>query len=394
LRMLSAMSAFQCLQNKGQNWSVKTRPLPVQDVFEGMCLVLKKHMADGVLDDLEVAQCVACMMDGVDMHDGAVSVDEFVKTATSNEILDISHVAQLFDDQRKRGVMERLFDDTPKEIHVRRRQIRQVAGAEVNKILSSSSSRPSEETRSRDSSEEMQELYGPPSALTQTIKIVVEEALGDLPVRLEKLEMEVKVLRNSKENVDIPRVGVPLKEKTQTCWLQNSDDLEDRISRLEVACLDDVWSRATKDLEARVSCLEDGLHQRVDANTSKSYGAVKHPTRQLSRWSDISLDLANSASAYPEGAVHPSTDSSHGRLQPGGSKDATSCVQEVFLPEHPRELIIPIPSFPAHTVPATMGQPQRPKWRRRTTSHPRNSRRSDDTRRNIGNPAKAEYSNT
>merc|ERR1712241_1236656 len=116
------MCAFKSLNSKGQEPTDQMRPLPSMDVFEGMCLVLEKHMADGVLDDLEVAQLVACMMDGLDkeVYDGAMSMSEFVQTATSNEILDLGLVAKLFDDQRKRGIMERLFDDTPYQIRARR----------------------------------------------------------------------------------------------------------------------------------------------------------------------------------------------------------------------------------------------------------------------------------
>mmetsp|Transcript_59988 Transcript_59988/g.119024 ORF Transcript_59988/g.119024 Transcript_59988/m.119024 type:complete len:860 (+) Transcript_59988:81-2660(+) len=382
VRMLNAMCAFKSLKNKGHQWSGKTLPLPIADVFEGMCVVLDKHMADGVLDDAEVAQLVACMMDSLDVHDEAVSMGEFVKVSTSNEIMDLSLVAQLFDVQRKPGLMERIFDDTPKEIHAHRKASKQNTAPKVTSILRRSAL-VMEETQTPECSQiEMQELFGQPSALTQTITTAVAQALGDLPARLEQLEMEANVLRNLIQKPEAVKEDVPFKKQTPTDgfehfkeldkrvarleanrleegWRPNVEALEARISCLEIARSEEAWSQVTQDLAGRVACLEESLDQQ--ARSSSSSYDFTHPEGQLSKWSDAAHEEAQLRTV------------------------SRSVIIETITPRHdplarPKGSSIPAPAFISGTDldPTTaMTQSHSTRWLRRAVI-PRNSNSMND----------------
>jgi len=205
----------------------------------------------------------------------------------------------------------------------------------------------------------MKELSDEPRVLAQTIETAVADALGNLPARLEQLEMEVPVLRDLVRNTEMLKESVPLKEKKKTpedgveplveleerlsrlelnCLedglLQISEDLEARVSRLEVARLEEAWAHATEDLAARVARLEKEFGPRADTDTvsNASNGVVAHPTWQPSRWSDVTPSLANSASAPLEGAVQPGTNGSQSRLQQCGSQHGKSVMQEAIQP--------------------------------------------------------------
>ena len=53
------------------------------------------------------------VFDGLDTDDeGTISMDEYTDASTSNEVLRIEQVCKFFDEERKRSVLEKLFDDT------------------------------------------------------------------------------------------------------------------------------------------------------------------------------------------------------------------------------------------------------------------------------------------
>lgn len=49
------------------------------------------------------------------IEDGDINCDEFIRAAGCNEVIRMSQIAQFFDDDRKPSIMERLFDDTDRD---------------------------------------------------------------------------------------------------------------------------------------------------------------------------------------------------------------------------------------------------------------------------------------
>ena len=53
------------------------------------------------------------VFDGLDADDeGTISMDEYTDASTSNEVLRVGDVCKFFDEERRKGVLEKFFDDT------------------------------------------------------------------------------------------------------------------------------------------------------------------------------------------------------------------------------------------------------------------------------------------
>merc|ERR1711937_1090334 len=79
---------------------------------------------NGDLDMDEFEQMVRIIMYGMDrgghgsdtehadLQDGDISCDEYIRACGSNEVVRLRHITKFFDDERKRSIMQKLFDDT------------------------------------------------------------------------------------------------------------------------------------------------------------------------------------------------------------------------------------------------------------------------------------------
>ncbi len=53
------------------------------------------------------------VFDGLDLdEEGSIGLDEYTDASTSNEVLRMSDVVKFFDDERRKAILERIFDDT------------------------------------------------------------------------------------------------------------------------------------------------------------------------------------------------------------------------------------------------------------------------------------------
>merc|ERR1711959_286855 len=84
-----------------------------QEVVAHMYEAFERMVQDRVLEEDELDKMCKLVMFGLDAgKDGPIGINEYIAACASNEVLHMSDVVKFFDDERRRNIMERIFDDT------------------------------------------------------------------------------------------------------------------------------------------------------------------------------------------------------------------------------------------------------------------------------------------
>lgn len=120
LRMFTAESSFRALTDQldkktgDENTDDELDPMTVEVFKTYMTEILRADTKNNVLDEEEIDLLVQSAMNAVDVdRDGQVLLGDFIHAVTSRENINIRELVQLFNIDRKRGIMEKVFDDSP-----------------------------------------------------------------------------------------------------------------------------------------------------------------------------------------------------------------------------------------------------------------------------------------
>lgn len=104
------MQAFRGLTNQGHDID---RGMSFRELHAHMLEAFEKMMKDGVLEHDEIEKMCKLVMYGLDKtQDGQIEGYEYMAACATSEVLQMSDVVAFFDDERKKGCLEWLFDDT------------------------------------------------------------------------------------------------------------------------------------------------------------------------------------------------------------------------------------------------------------------------------------------
>ncbi|CAE8583712.1 unnamed protein product [Polarella glacialis] len=105
-RMLVAAAVFK-------TFAASEKGVSSEQVFGLLDGIFRKHREDGVLDQKEISVLASHMMAALDPNgDQFADFDEFVKFFVSSEVISVHDMAQMYDIDRRRPFLERLFHDS------------------------------------------------------------------------------------------------------------------------------------------------------------------------------------------------------------------------------------------------------------------------------------------
>merc|ERR1712096_565145 len=102
VRLISAAHSFKSV-------SSETKTMTRDQVYELLREGFQKQINDGILSKEELERLVHKVMQDLDISGDGVSIDEFINASCSNETVNAQDVANLFDSQRKRGILEKVL---------------------------------------------------------------------------------------------------------------------------------------------------------------------------------------------------------------------------------------------------------------------------------------------
>jgi hypothetical protein len=119
-RYMSSTSSFRAITNQREKI---THGMTFAELKKQMKQVFHADLTEngGKIDDDELEQMVRIIMFGLDkgvhsgedvLEDGDISCDEFIRACGCNEVVRLGQITKFFDDERKRSILEWMFDDT------------------------------------------------------------------------------------------------------------------------------------------------------------------------------------------------------------------------------------------------------------------------------------------
>mmetsp|Transcript_129928 Transcript_129928/g.277437 ORF Transcript_129928/g.277437 Transcript_129928/m.277437 type:complete len:576 (+) Transcript_129928:93-1820(+) len=118
-RMMGAASNFRVLSGQSHTASQDLQPMSNADIDNRVKECLGSHYTEGALDDHEI-DIITSTTARVLRHQkaGEINLESFVDVAMRNETMSVEEVVNFFDKDRRRGILEVIFDDSRK---IRRR---------------------------------------------------------------------------------------------------------------------------------------------------------------------------------------------------------------------------------------------------------------------------------
>lgn len=105
-RLMSAATSFDQITES------TTGQLSAFDLEQRMRQVFHREMQDGTLDENEIKKLTRVVLAGADAAGtGALTLDEFLLSCSSNETVSSKEASMFFDSERKIGLLERVFAD-------------------------------------------------------------------------------------------------------------------------------------------------------------------------------------------------------------------------------------------------------------------------------------------